>query len=216
MADGARLATDVLMPQGRGPWPVVLTRTPYNKALVEYLPFIRAGFAAVNQDSRGRFASEGENIPFIGCGWEGHQDGLETVQWIRRQPWCNGRIATHGGSANAITQNYLAGAAPKGLDAQYILSAAASFYHDDAYIGGAFHLSLVCIWMREIGFHPDALAEYRSHTAYDDFWRKYDTSLRYRQMDAPAMHVGGWFDIFCQGTIDAFLGRQANGRKAHD
>lgn len=216
MADGTRLATDVFFPEGKGPWPVVLTRTPYNKSLVEYLPFIRSGYAAVNQDIRGRFASEGKNIPFIGCGWEGHGDGLETVQWIREQPWCSGTVFTHGGSANAITQNLLAGSGGVGLDGQYILSAAASIYHDAAYIGGAFHLNRICVWMREVGFYPEALGDFRNHPAYDEYWKKYDTTIRFRYMDAPAMHVGGWFDIFCQGTIDAFLGRQRKGGSSQD
>jgi len=211
MSDGTRLATDILLPQGDGPWPVVLTRTPYNKALVEYRPFVQAGYAAVSQDSRGRFASEGENIPFIGCGWERHQDGRETVRWIKQQRWCSGKVATHGGSANAITQNLLAGAASDELAAQYILSASASLYADSAYTGGAFRLSLMCVWNRETGFHPRALREFRENTSYGGFWRKYDSTLKHAEMSCPALHVGGWFDIFCQGSIDAYLGRQNHG-----
>jgi predicted acyl esterase len=211
MSDGVRLATDVLLPRGDGPWPVVLTRTPYNKSVIEYLTFVKAGYAAVHQDSRGRFASEGENIPFIGCGWERHQDGRDTVDWIKAQPWCSGKVATHGGSANAITQNLLAGAVADGLAAQYILSASASLYADSAYTGGAFRLSLMCVWTREVGFHPGALREFRENTSYGGFWRKYDSTLKHAEMNCPAMHVGGWFDIFCQGSIDAFLGRQHHG-----
>ena len=31
MADDTRLATDVWLPEGEGPWPVAMARTPYDK-----------------------------------------------------------------------------------------------------------------------------------------------------------------------------------------
>ena len=31
MRDGVHLATDIYLPEGQGPWPVVLERTPYNR-----------------------------------------------------------------------------------------------------------------------------------------------------------------------------------------
>jgi hypothetical protein len=31
MRDGVKLATNIYLPEGDGPWPTVLTRTPYNK-----------------------------------------------------------------------------------------------------------------------------------------------------------------------------------------
>ena len=33
MRDGVKLATDVYLPDGDGPWPVIFLRFPYNKAL---------------------------------------------------------------------------------------------------------------------------------------------------------------------------------------
>ena len=30
MRDGVKLGTNVYLPEGEGPWPVILTRTPYN------------------------------------------------------------------------------------------------------------------------------------------------------------------------------------------
>ena len=31
MRDGVKLATNIFLPKGDGPWPVILTRTPYSK-----------------------------------------------------------------------------------------------------------------------------------------------------------------------------------------
>ena len=49
---------------------------------------------------RGRGASEGAYRPFM----DDPVDGFDTVEWIAKQPWCNGKIGTWGGSAGAITQ----------------------------------------------------------------------------------------------------------------
>ncbi|HEX4148970.1 MAG TPA: CocE/NonD family hydrolase, partial [Pirellulales bacterium] len=194
MSDGVRLATDVYLPAGDGPFPVVFTRTPYSRLKAAGMaPALTAGgFALVAQDMRGRFDSEGENLPFVGCGWAGHQDGAESVAWIHQQKWANGKIGTVGGSAGGITQNLLAGAAPQGLTAQYITVAAASMYHDATYVGGALRKCQVENWQRTNRFDPRAGEIMRAHPAYDDYWKDFDTRLKFEVMNTPAVHVGGW------------------------
>ncbi|MFA5192754.1 MAG: CocE/NonD family hydrolase [Verrucomicrobiia bacterium] len=218
MRDGVHLATDIYMPQGDGPFPVILSRTPYgrNKKGQSGSGFTQGGFVFVIQDMRGRFDSEGENLPFIGCGWGEHQDGVDTIEWLKKQPWCNGRIGTIGGSAGGITQNLLAGAAPDGLKAQHITVAAANLYSDASYTGGALRKADADGWMIGNKFDPRAVDLAHAHPSYDDYWRKFDTSLKFAQMNVPAVHIGGWFDMFAQATIDEFVGRQhfgANGSR---
>src|SRR5437016_7103080 len=102
MRDGVHLATDVRLPAGDGPWPVALARTPYNKNNIQNfttmpLPGLTAnGIVVVAQDVRGRFASEGQARMFVDDGRGTRQDGVDTLAWIRQQPWCNGKIATFG------------------------------------------------------------------------------------------------------------------------
>ncbi len=69
MRDGTVLRSDIYRPDRAERFPVLLQRTPYNKALgnsrVSIMDAIRAashGYAVVIQDTRGRFASEGETI----------------------------------------------------------------------------------------------------------------------------------------------------------
>lgn len=71
MRDGMRLATDVYLPSGTPPHPVILIRTPYDKNAHKPLgeDGARRGYAVVVQDTRGRYASEGANLPFEGDGW---------------------------------------------------------------------------------------------------------------------------------------------------
>ena len=104
MRDGVRLATDLYFPPGPGPFPVVLTRLPYGtdifmfKELGKFMA--REGYLFAAQDTRGTFDSEGEYFPMI----FDYNDGHDTIAWILRQPWCNGKIGMWGGSYFGYTQ----------------------------------------------------------------------------------------------------------------
>jgi putative CocE/NonD family hydrolase len=100
MCDGVTLRANVYRPNGDGPWPTLLTRTPYGKddqALMTWLDPVkaaRAGFMVVVQDTRGRFASEGEWTPLR---FEG-KDGHDSVEWAARLPGSSGRVGMFGAS----------------------------------------------------------------------------------------------------------------------
>jgi uncharacterized protein len=210
MQDGVRLATDLYLPEGAGPFPVVLIRTPYNKD--QGAPIgqdgARRGYAVVCQDTRGRFASQGEGIAFIGDGWGRLRDGYDTLEWIAKQPWCDGKIGTWGGSALGITQIGMAGSGTTRLTCQHITVAPASLYHQGMYPGGVFKKALIEDWVRGSGHSPKTIALWAAHPDYDQFWRGYDLSADFSRVSAPSVFIGGWYDIFSQGTIDAFVGYQ--------
>src|SRR5438270_1814254 len=123
MEDGTELATTVYLPEGQGPSPVIVARTPYNKdgLRAEAAKFTRNGYAFVAQDLRGRFKSKGHHaIIFHNDGWQKPHDGHDTLSWIGKQPWCNGKIGSTGGSALGITQNMAAPGASAALQAQFV------------------------------------------------------------------------------------------------
>ncbi len=217
MSDGTRLATDIYLPKTGGPrWPVRLVRTPYNRVIYdgEYGSNADRGYVMVVQDMRGRFDSEGKDLAFVDCGWNENRDGVDTLKWIHAQPWCNGKVGTEGASAMGITQCMLAAADPPDLAAQYILVAAPSLYHHAAYVGGGLRASLVVGWLTDCGFHPDNVWVTAGHPFYDDHWRRLDSIARAERINAPAVHFGGWFDVFLQGTIDGFVARHNRGGPA--
>jgi len=212
MRDGARLATDIFLPRGEGPWPVVLFRTPYGKDGEIPTAHLEKGYAVVRQDFRGRFDSEGaDDMPFINDGWGRLQDGYDTIEWIAEQPWCSGKIGTAGGSAGGITQVMTAGAAPPHLTCQSIAVAFGSMYRHAAYQGGVFRRALVEGWLQNNEFSPHCLETVLAHPIYDDLWRRVDASTQSEHVRAPGLFIGGWYDVFCQGTIDAFMWRQYQG-----
>jgi uncharacterized protein len=136
MRDGVILRADVYRPDRPGKFPVLLVRTPYNKD--NEMPFaVKAagrGYVAVAQDTRGRYASEGEWYPFK---YES-QDGYDTVEWAASLPYSDGKVGMYGGSYVGATQYLAAIANPPHL-AGIFPTVTASNYHDGwTYQGGAF------------------------------------------------------------------------------
>jgi len=136
MRDGVTLRADIYRPNVEGKFPVLLTRTPYDKTWS--MPFARLaarrGYVAIVQDVRGRFASEGEWYPFQ----NESQDGYDTVEWAAALPYANGKVGMFGGSYVGATQFLAAIAAPPHL-AGICPNVTASNYHDGwTYQGGAF------------------------------------------------------------------------------
>lgn len=114
MRDGVRLATDIYKPEKlNGKLPVILTRTPYNKAGTkkhgEY--FSQHGYIFIAQDTRGRYASEGKWHWMSDDG----PDGVDCAKWIISQPWSDGQIAMMGTSYVGGTQHAMALAKAPGL-----------------------------------------------------------------------------------------------------
>lgn len=162
MRDGIRLATDVYLPEGDGPFPVLLERTPYDKQGTNHGDVTRAegrlrpkpeiarwfadaGYAFVLQDCRGRYGSEGVFAKYLAEG----EDGVDTLAWLRAQAWCDGRIGTLGLSYGAHVQAALAGFDPPGLAAMFLDSGGfSSAYHGGARQGGAFELKQLT-WARK-------------------------------------------------------------------
>lgn len=111
MRDGVALSTDVYTPKdAKGPLPTILWKTPYNEhklrggSLRYVLESVKRGYVFIVQNERGRYFSQGK--------WEilGHPqtDGYDTLSWIARQPWSNGKVGTLGCSSSAEWQLALA------------------------------------------------------------------------------------------------------------
>ena len=111
MRDGARMAADVFIPKGEGPFPIIFSRTPYNFNSWRDGEFstgtyrgawnaVRRGYAYVVMNERGRFFSEG-NWDILGTPLS---DAYDAFDWMAAQPWSNGKIGTLGCSSTAEWQ----------------------------------------------------------------------------------------------------------------
>jgi putative CocE/NonD family hydrolase len=97
MRDGAVLLTDVYSPRGAVNAPTMLIRSPYGRGSL-FGPMARIfaaqGYVTVIQSCRGTFGSGGTFNPFF----QERDDGLDTVDWIERQPWYAGKLGLFGPS----------------------------------------------------------------------------------------------------------------------
>jgi uncharacterized protein len=206
--DEIKLATDIYLPEGAGPWPVILLRTPYNKGPLglQHRQWTDNGYAFVVQDCRGRFKSEGKYLPFM----NDHLDGYDTIEWAANQKWSNGKIGMIGASAMGIAANQASITAPPHLVAMYVQVAPASAYQHAIYTGGIFRKEMNEQWLR--GQNAlDVLENTFKHYIDDGYLNIREGRLHWERVQVPVYNSGGWYDIFSQGNIDNFVGLQARG-----
>ncbi|MDZ4850813.1 MAG: CocE/NonD family hydrolase [Pirellulaceae bacterium] len=115
MRDGVVLRADVFRPDGVGPWPVLVLRTPYGKDAQKVDSYVKAGYMVVRQDARGRYASDGKWESFYRFDTHDAEDGFDTVEWSAKLPGSNGKVGTYGVSYNAFLQWRLAALRPPSL-----------------------------------------------------------------------------------------------------
>jgi predicted acyl esterase len=216
MADGTQLLTRVYYTQDTSdsnPKPVILYRTPYNinnaeimtGTVVNYVTM--QGYVLVAQDIRGTGGSEGEFYGFF----SDYSDGNDTVNWVMSQTWCNKKIMSIGGSALGITQLMYHSALNNiqnpnlGLRAASIVVGTADMYEYCIFPGGCFQQNLSEDWLHGVG-GDEAIPKILAHPMKDSFWDNVSLSAnnKYQNIDVRAVHVGGWYDLFQQGTIQGF------------
>lgn len=215
MRDGTILPTDLYFPPDREvKHPCILMRSPAGRKEYPwraYAALAQRGYVIAIQDTRSAQDKAGRTIPFLADGWGVLQDGYDTVEWLAYSAYTNGQIGTIGFSALGITQQMLAPSAPPSLKCQYIGVAAGCLYHHAVYPGGQLLKSQVEGWLGLYAKDPAVYGFLRSQPYYNEFWSKFNTLSVAHQVTAPAIHYGGWFDIFLKGTLDSFAARQERG-----
>ncbi len=212
--DGIQLATDVYLPAGNGPWPVVVTRTPYNKRDPGHYgtwcqTLAQHGYACVAQDCRGRFESGGTDTVFR----DARRDGHATIEWIAEQYWCNGSIASVGGSAMGLTGYAMAPGAPPQLKCVVAAVATPDVYSHIFSHGGSVRWELAYNWLEGQG-SIEVFDEFLDHRLRDEWWQDYDWLSSPPSVNVKTLHFGGWWDLYIQGPIAAFREYQNRGGDA--
>jgi len=240
MRDGVRLASDIMIPPGAGPFPTVLTRTPYGKnrwLLPTPEAYPRHGYVLVGQDCRGRYSSEGDWFPFVNEA----EDGYDTIEWIARQPWSNGRVGMVGGSYQGLTQWAAASTCPPHLSCIVPQETPADHYENAVYRGGAMQLVVYYPWalycddrgkcqgiprqrlpelFRTLPLAEADLAAGREiphwrawidHSRYDEFWEPQNFEAALERITVPALNIGAWYDMYSHVALPCFAKGQAHG-----
>jgi uncharacterized protein len=147
MRDGTVLYADFYMPKKPGKYPVIVTRTPYglqreNVHHERMTKFAQRGYVGIVQDVRGRYESGGKWEPFR----DEANDGYDTIEWIAKRDFSNGKIAMQGGSYLGHNQWAAASQSPPSLDAIFPSVASTNIYANWLTMGGAYRLSFNYGW----------------------------------------------------------------------
>lgn len=216
MRDGTKLAANVFLPEGKGPWPVILTRTPYLKDGPMYASpagakrFTDAGYAYVVQDVRGKGHSGGFYEAFA----PDIEDGYDSVEAIAREPWSNGKLGITGGSAMGITSNLAAAAQPPHLKAAFIIVAPNETIRT-SFLGGVPQDKDLVGWLKAQGTAPDVIARKQNGSTRNLMSDRVagGPSKDIQYISIPIWNVGGWYDIFNTGSVENFVTLQNHGAK---
>lgn len=236
MSDGVKLATDVLMPDGPGPFPTLLMRTPYHRQ-GGGANYVAEGYAVAIQDCRGKFDSEGHFRPLV----DEQRDGIDFVAWAADQSWCNERIGLIGASYLGFVQAPAASGQHEALRCMVPQVCSTSFFRQWARYNGCPSLYNALYWnlhndvvptrprvthidwdeicrlrtleeiFARVGFESETLRLWREHDSEDDYWREVDQVPLHEKVAVPGFHMGGWWDHHHDGQCETYAGIRDRG-----
>ena len=224
MRDGVRLAADLHMPIGDGPFPLILEYLPYRKD--DATPysgyhhyFARHGYIGCRLDVRGTGASEGVNydeyVP------QEQEDGYDAIEWLARQPWCDGQVAMFGFSYGGFVCYQVATHQPPHLKAIIPCYATDDRYTDDCHYRGGlarhyYNFASYGAWMVAMNAMPpypefsglDWARIWEDHLEHNvpymltwieqqvdgPYWRPGSLRGQYEKVRCPTFIIGGWRD----------------------
>jgi putative CocE/NonD family hydrolase len=238
MRDGIHLAGDLYLPTGQGAgdrWPVVLEYTPYRKDDVDlagrpfYTRLPRQGYAVARVDIRGTGASEGVSIDEYTL--EEQLDGYDAVEWLARQPWCDGHVNMMGISYGGFTALQVASHNPPHLTSIIPIDFTDDRYTDDChYRGGLLRLyydiahyggQMVArnalppypewsggdwarIWEHHLAHDEPYLLKWYRHQVDGEYWRVGSVRDAPERIQCPAFLIGGWRDGYTNPPLRLF------------
>lgn len=144
MRDGIHLAAELHRPRKDGRYPTLLMRVPYGLRAFSAVAtaYAERGYNVVLQACRGTDRSEGEFDPLI----RERDDGLDTLAWIKAQPWFDGRLGTTGASYLGYAQWAIADSLP--TQSAMAVKISSAEFRSVVFPGGSFHLGLWLGWMQ--------------------------------------------------------------------
>jgi len=234
MRDGVNLSANVYFPEGDGPFPVLLNRTPYIKDTAlrakKVEPYVKAGYAVVHMDVRGRGNSEGVFNPYF----QEIEDGHDSIEWAGAQPWSTGKVGTTGGSYEGWTQIYPTRLQSKYHKAAFLMCTPSMHpFHEGPYWSGV-PMPIMGMWtlftsgktnkeqiseldwesvvnvrplkdlMTRLGLPESYRDEHLRHETFDDTYKRLWPDGVMSLTTVPCYHVTGWFDDDQKGTLDHF------------
>lgn len=232
MPDGVELAGRLWRPAGdAGPVPAILEYIPYRKrdltrqrdAMVH--PYLAGhGYACLRVDLRGSGDSEG--ILIDQYRQQELDDGVTVIEWLARQPWCDGNVGMMGISWGGFNALQIAATRPAALKAIITVCSTDDLYRDNMhYMGGCLlsdNLSEATtmfsvnscppdpelvgdrwrgMWLQRLEDSGLWLDTWLTHQHRDDYWKHGSIREDYGAIQCPVMTVGGWADGYTNAVF---------------
>ena len=224
LSDGCRLAARAWFPDA-----------PRAPAILEYIPYRkRDGTRSRDEPMHGYFAREGYvavRLDMRGCGesdgllhdeylQQELDDAFEVIDWLSRQPWCDGNVGMMGKSWGGFNALQVAALKPPALKAILTVCSTDDRYADDIhYMGGcllndnlwwgaimlayqarppdpALRADWREVWLQRLDAMPFWPALWLTHQRRDAYWRHGSVCEDFAAIQCPVFAVGGWADAY--------------------
>ena len=225
MPDGVRLSARVWMPVRLSrPLPAILEYLPYRKTdgtAARDHPmhsfFARHGYVCVRVDRRGCGDSEG--LFDDEYSEQELRDGVDVVNWIANQRWCDGKVGMQGISWGGFNSLQIAARDPEPLKAVITIGTSVDRYCDDIHYKGGIQLGenigwaatsmswfsmppdpeLVGdgwrdAWLTRLRNTPFLARAWMRHPDRDAYWKHGSICEDYDAISVPVLAMGGMHD----------------------
>ncbi len=233
MRDGLRLAAKIWLPidAEENPMPAILEYLPYRKdddmAVRDSLnhPYMAGhGYACLRVDMRGSGDSDG--ILSDEYTEQEHQDALEILEWLERQPWCNGKVGMMGISWGGFNSLQVAALQPKQLKAVVAMGFTDDRYATDVHYQGGSLLAVDMlpwatlmlafqalppdprfredwreVWQGRLEKNPRFIELWLNHQRRDDYWKHGSICEDFSKINIPVYAVSGWADSYSDSVL---------------
>jgi uncharacterized protein len=206
LRDGVKLHASLYSPKDvKGPTPCIFTLTPYTTQSYHDrgVAYASHGLTYLVVDSRGRGDSAGQFKPFL----QEARDGYDIVEWLARQPYCNGKVAMSGGSYTGYDQWATAKEFPPHLTT--IVPTAAPFAGVDFPMRGGNFYPFLVQWLTLVGGHTlqeNVVGDGALWAANFREW--FESGRPYSELDKMTGHVWPVFhEWLAHPDVDAYWDR---------
>lgn len=242
LSDGVRLSSRLWLPESEAPLPAILEFIPYRKT---------DGTRGRDEPMHGYFSGHGYNVVRVDMRGTGESDGfledeyiqqeqddaLEVIDWISRQPWCDGNVGMMGKSWGGFNALQVAALRPPALKAVITVCFTDDRYHADIHYRGGMLLNdnfwwgAVMLgyqarpadpnivgdawrqkWLDRLEHMPLWMEPWMQHQTRDDYWKHGSVGEDYAAINVPVLAVDGWADCYT-GTMFSLLGGLSVPRK---
>lgn len=234
MSDGARLAADIWLPEDADehPVPAILEYIPYRKSdftairdSIRHPYFAGHGYASIRVDIRGSGNSDGylkdEYLK------QEHDDALEVLNWIQKQPWFTGGVGMIGKSWGGFNSLQVAARNHPALKTIITLCSTDDRFADDVHYRGGNILASDMVWWSSTMFAynarpqdpdivgeswkenwlerlenaPPFVEEWMRHQRRDSYWKHGSVNEDYSAVTIPVFAVSGWQDGYTNAVF---------------